>query len=140
MLGRDFFVINRWQKLFALVLAVLIWLAVRTGVSLNPVAEVGHGTRVFDRLPLTVLTTSTDLGRYRLEPEHVTIILRGDPAVLQGIRPGEIEAFVNLSENTPMGTRLIHVYPPEGTALVSVRPEEVLVERLPAAETGEVRK
>lgn len=140
MFGRDFFVTNRWQKLFALVLAVLIWLAVRAGVSLNPVEEVGHGTRQFDRLPLTVLTTSTDLGRYRLEPEHVTIILRGDPAILQNIRAGEIEAFVNLTENTPMGTRLIHVYPPEGTELISVRPEEVLVERLPAAETGEVRK
>ncbi len=140
MFGRDFFVINRWQKLFALILAVLIWLAVRTGISLNPAGDVGHEIRQFERLPLTVLTTSTDLGRYRLEPEHVTIILRGDPTVLQKVRPAEIEAFVNLAENTPMGTRLIHVYPPEGTAVVSVRPQEVLVERLPAAETGDVRK
>lgn len=134
MLGRDFFVINRWQKLLSLVLATLIWLAVRTGVSLNSPSEVGHGVRQFDRLPLTVLTTSTDLGRYRLEPEHVTIILRGDTGVLDKVAPAEIEAFVNLAENAPLGTRGIHVYPPSGTELVSVRPKEVLVERIPASE------
>lgn len=141
MRARDFFVINRWQKLFALFLAVLIWLAVRSGVTLTPAADdVGHEPRRFDQLPITVLTTSTDLGRYRLEPEFVSVILRGDATLLEKIKPSQIEVFVNLTEDSPMGTRPIHVYPPEGTELVSLQPREVLVDRLLAAEPNSVRK
>lgn len=130
MLGREFFVTNRWQKLFALFLAILIWLAVHSGVTLGPKTPPGHGHQEFAEVPLLVLTPAADLGRYRLQPEHVRVLLRGDPSVLKGVSSGAIEAFVSLAEGSPMGTRPIHVYPPAGTELISVMPDEVLVERL----------
>ncbi len=131
MLGRDFFVTNRWQKLFSLFLAVLIWLAVQSGVTLAPDAAPGHGHSEFRDVPLLVLTPAADLGRYRTRPESVQVLLRGDPSVLKLVNSRTIEAFVSLAEDSPMGTRKIHVYPPAGTAVISVEPEEVLVERLP---------
>lgn len=134
MLGHDFFVINRWQKLFALLLAVLIWLAVRSGIALAPPAgDVGHGIRQFDRIPVAALSSLSNPSRFRLEPELVTVILRGSPLVLEKIRDEQLEVFVNLSAGSGTnGTRPIHVYVPAGTELVSVRPREVLVDRLPA--------
>ena len=130
MLGRDFFVTNRWQKLFALFLAVLIWLAVHSGVALAPEGPPGHSHREFQDVPLLVLTPAADLGRYRLQPESVRVLLRGDPSVLKVVNSRAIEAFVSLAEDPAMGTRPIHVYPPAGTAVISVEPDEVLVERL----------
>lgn len=130
MLGRDFFVTNRWQKLFALVLAILIWFAVHSGVTLAPEAVAGHSHQEYAEVPLLVLTPAADLGRYRLQPESVRVLLRGDPSVLKVVNSRAIEAFVSLAEDSPMGTRPIHVYPPAGTALISVEPDEVLVERL----------
>lgn len=130
MLGREFFVTNRWQKLFALFLAILIWLAVHSGVTLAPEDPPGHGHQEFVDVPLLVLTPAADLGRYRLQPESVRVLLRGDPSILKVVNARTIEAFVSLAEDSPMGTRPIHVYPPAGTALISVEPAEVLVERL----------
>jgi hypothetical protein len=128
--GREFFVTNRWQKLFALSLAILIWLAVHSGVTPAPEGITGHLPREFPDVPIMVLTPATDLGHYRLQPKSVRVLLRGDPAVLKLINARAIEAFVSLAEDSPMGARPIHVYPPAGTALISVEPDEVLVERL----------
>lgn len=130
MLGREFFVTNRWQKLFALVLAILIWLAVQSGVTLAPEAAAGHGHHTFSDVPLMVLAPAAGLGQYRLQPESVRIMLRGNSSVLKAVNSRTIEAFVSLAEDPPMGPRPIHVYPPAGTALISVEPEMVRVERL----------
>jgi hypothetical protein len=136
MLGRDFFIINRWQKLFALFLAGLIWLAVRSGIALAPAqGEIGHDIRQFDHVPLAVLNWVSNETRFRLEPTQVSLVLRGDPSVLENVRADQLEVFVNLIENPPgKGTRPIHVYVPAGTELVSVRPREVLVDRLPTSD------
>jgi YbbR domain-containing protein len=130
---RDFFVTNRWQKLFSLVLATLIWLTVRSGIELAPLIEdLGHDARQFERLPITVLTSATDLGHYRVEPERVTVVLRGDRLLLEQVQAAQLEVYVNLVEATgKLGTRPVHVYAPSGTEVVTVQPREVLVERLP---------
>lgn len=130
---RDFFTTNRWQKLFSLVLATMIWFAVSSGVQLAPLMEdLGHDARQFEGLPITVLTQASDLGRYRVEPDRVTLVLRGDRVMLDAVEPVQLEVYVNLAEpGSRLATRPLHVYVPAGTELVSIHPREVLVERLP---------
>lgn len=129
----DLFTHNRWQKVFSLLFASLIWFAVHSGIGLNPQGSApGHEFRAFDGLPITVLTPAAAPGRYELAPAHVAVVLRGDAAVLAKVKPSDLEVYVNLAEATP--TRLprpIHVHAPPGTQVVSVNPAEARIERLP---------
>lgn len=123
---------NRWQKLFSVGLALLIWFTVRSTEGLRVSnLEIGH-TRTYDPVSITVLTSAADLGRYRVTPEMVHVELRGDPEVLERLLPSEVEAYVNLVDlrATPQSVSL-HVNPPPGTDLVSVSPARIQVDRLP---------
>ena len=126
------FTYNRWQKIFSLLLASLIWFAVRTGIGLNlRVDDVGRDGRRFAGLPITVLTTASDLGRYQVVPATVTLVLRGDPEVLKDLAPADIEVYVNLVEPGPgRSTRPIHFHAPAGTEVVTINPVEVQIERI----------
>ena len=132
---RDLFTHNRWQKAVSLLLASLIWFAVRSGIGLNlRVDDLGHDGRRFEGLPITVLTTAADLGRYRVTPDRVTLVVRGDPVRLKALGPAELEVYVNLVEPGPdHSTRPIHVHVPVGTEVVTVLPGEVQIERLASA-------
>ena len=132
---RELFTHNRWQKFFSLLLASLIWLAVRPGSGLSlRVDEAGRGEREFTGLPITVLTTASDLGRYQVAPDKITLLLRGDRETLERLTPSELEVYVNLVETSPdRSTRRIHVYAPAGTEVVTVSPAEVQIDRLASA-------
>lgn len=126
---------NRWQKIFSLLLASLIWFAVHSGLTLGlHNAPIGRDVRTFESRPITVLSSATDLGRYEVRPNGVTVLLRGEAARLAAIRPQDLEVYVNLIDSAllPM-TRPIHIYPPSGTEVVAVIPAEVRIERLPSA-------
>ena len=131
----ELFTRNPGQKIFSLVLASLIWFAVHAGLTLGSHGSpIGHDTRLFESRPITVLTAAADLGRYEVRPDRVSVLLRGDAAVLAKIRPQELEIYVNLVEPSPSRTtRLIHIFAPPGTEVVTVNPAEVMVERLPSA-------
>lgn len=132
MSWRALFLENRWQKLFSGCLAVLIWFTVRSTEGLQNAGSAGGRSRVFGDVSITVLTSAAALGRYRVAPETVRVVLRGNPEVLESLHPFEIEAYVNLVDlhATPQSV-LLHVNPPPGTDLVSVTPAKVLVDRLP---------
>ena len=131
MSWRAFIRENRWQKLFSVGLAVLIWFTVRSTEGLRVGGLDASHTRVFDRVSITVLTSAADLGRYRVTPESVRVELRGDPDVLEHLSAAELEAYVNLVDlrATPQSVSL-HVNPPNGTDLVTVLPSKVQVDRL----------
>ncbi len=122
---------NRWQKLFALGLSILIWFTVRSTERLRIIDDGADGTRVFASLPIVVLTAASDLGRYEVKPESVSVELRGDTSGLLQLPPNLIEAYVNLVDlgRTPESVE-IHVNPPPGTEVVSIRPNRVLVNRI----------
>ncbi len=130
---KHLFTHNRWQKIFSLLLASLIWFAVHSGIALNgPGPELGTEERTFDGLPITVLTPAADLGHYEVSPATVSVKLRGDPTALVKARPQDLEVYVNLVEASESRmTRSIHVYAPADTQVLSVTPAEVQIERLP---------
>jgi hypothetical protein len=128
---RELILANRWQKLFAFGLSVLIWFTVRSTEQLRILEDSADGTRTFLNVPIVVLTRSTDLGRYVVRPETVEIELRGTPSDLRQIPADLIEAYVNLVDlGTTPQMMDIHVNPPPGTGLISVTPARIQVDRL----------
>lgn len=131
MSWRDYILEHRWQKLFALGLAILIWFTVRSTEGLRIVDDASDGIRHFDNVPIVVLTSASDLGRYEVNPARVRVELGGAPERLRDLNPAMIEAYVNLVDlgNTPQAVN-IHVNPPAGTTVTLVDPGKVLVDRL----------
>ncbi|HTH49097.1 MAG TPA: CdaR family protein [Candidatus Limnocylindria bacterium] len=130
---KHLFTHNRWQKIFSLLLASLIWFAVHSGLGLSVSGtDMGRDTRSWDHLPITVLTPAADLGHYNVNPAQVSVVLRGDGGVLDKIRPQDLEVYVNLVEASESRmTRPIHIYAPADTQVLSISPAEVQIERLP---------
>lgn len=124
---------NRWQKLFSIGMAVMIWLTVPSTQALRIARDSSSELRAFPAVPITVLASASSLGRYRVNPSTVRVELRGDAEVLERLTPSELEAYVNLVDlrATPQLV-FIHVNPPPGTHLISVDPIKVLVDRLPS--------
>lgn len=77
---------NRWQKLTAFLLAVLIWLTVarklRNGGGVHLTFD--GSSRIFDGVPVHLLTADGSIGRCQLIPANVAVTLRGDPGVGRG--------------------------------------------------------
>jgi len=124
---------NRWQKLFSIGMAVLIWLTVPSTQGFRISRAGDSELRVFPAVPITVLAKASSLGRYQVTPSTVRVELRGDPEVLDRILPSELEAYVNLVDlrATPQ-LIFLHVNPPPGSQLISVDPIKVLVDRIPS--------
>lgn len=130
---REFVTYNRWQKVFSLLFAILIWFNVRQSVENNggdPVVPEAY-SRTFEHLPIRVLTLASDLEQVRVTPGEVTVVLRGRPELLNRLRPQDVEVYVNLTEEPPPPSdrRPVHVNAP-GVQLGSVSPQEVLIERV----------
>ena len=121
---------NPCQKFFSLLLAALIWSTVHFGIGQEPRGEDPSGNlRSFQNLPITVLTTASDLTRYEVSPTTVQLTLRGDHTLLERVHPAELEVYVNLTEISPVRIkRRLHVNAPPGLQVVLLQPEEVLVE------------
>ncbi|HAB16093.1 MAG TPA: CdaR family protein [Verrucomicrobiota bacterium] len=122
---------HRGQKLFALGLAVLIWLTVRSTEGIRIGDGSTDGRQVFPNVPIVVLTSAADLGRYAVSPEFVNVELSGDPDVLRRVSAQSVEAYVNLVDlgSTPQMIA-IHANPPDGTTLVALDPTRVRVDRI----------
>lgn len=133
---REFVQYNFGWKVAAVVLSTMIWLTVRFG-------ERGPGTSLFSNteartlanIPVRVLTIASDASRFRVAPEKIEVILRGDASALRRIQSGDVEAYVNLAdvqEAQSLQMR-IHVYAPVGIRVESVQPPNARIEKLPEA-------
>jgi YbbR domain-containing protein len=125
---------NPWQKGFSVLLATLIWFTVRPGPSFGlSITGDRENERTFDKVAISVLSTASDTNTYRLEPAHVELRVRADPAIVSRLRQGDVEIYVNVT--TPIGSpvaRPIHVQVPSGVEIISVTPSTALVEHLSA--------
>jgi hypothetical protein len=135
---RDLLTHNPWQKFFSLLLAGLIWFTVRYGIGQDPRGDESTGNyRTFKGLPITVLMTASDLGRYQVSPATVNVTLKGDPATLDRLQSSELEVYVNLIDHSPPHmTRRIHVNVPAGVQISDLQPRDVQIERLVNPATG----
>jgi len=120
-----------WLKLFSLLLAILVWLAVwaNSGRDL--------GSREFDARDVTTNLTSqpilimTESGAHpplNVEPPLVDIAVRGSHSQVSKLEANEVRAFVRMSERGDFdGAVPVHVQLPREIVLVMVSPASVRV-------------
>lgn len=136
LLFRDF-----WLKVFALVLAILIWLTVWhffISKDVSPAAALSttrSEDRTFYNIPVLVMSAAADVRDFKVSPGEVAIKVRGEPGKLRSLeqrmrddpQAREIRALVDLTGIEPArGTRKkIVVTTPADITFEQVEPDEV---------------
>jgi len=129
---RDYILDRFWLKLFSFILATLIWFTVHSNqtdakLTWTPFRPVE--TREFER-PVRLATLPMNRKLFNVEPVIVTVVVRGNTALLDRITPSDIQPFVNLTDASDSpGTYPIEVRGlPRNVTVERVTPSMVLVE------------
>lgn len=122
---------NFGWKLFSLVLAVALWLTIRT-FSNDPAAANPPGalmTHTFNALPVLVVSAAADVREFTVQPESVQVTVSGRPAVIAALDSKAIRAMVDLTEIESARDlrQRVEVSTLPGVTVVSVVPAEVVV-------------
>jgi len=122
----------RW-KLLSLALAAVIWGAV-DNITSNKSARVENplSPRVehtFSRLPVLVVSSAADVRECKVQPESVSVTVKGPPEIMTQVTEREIEVRVDLSdiESARSLRKRVIVSTPPGVTFLSVEPTEVSV-------------
>jgi YbbR domain-containing protein len=122
-----------WLKLFSLVLAILMWFtissALRQAIPSAPLGTGAQASRTFVNVPVVVLSSAPQAGRFRIQPETVELTVLGDASSVNHLQDGDMRVVVDL-----IGIEAVHdlmkrveVTKPAGVATVKVVPEQVMV-------------
>ena len=133
MAFRDYILDRFWLKLFSFILATLIWFTVQSKTqtpfrfATNPFRT--KETREISR-PVRLLLLPTTRRFFKPEPVEVRVTIRGNPAVLDRLNPGEIDAQVNLTDATDSAAsyRVKAENIPPGIEVIEIVPAMVMVE------------
>jgi YbbR domain-containing protein len=115
-----------WLKLFSLMLAVLLWLAVWFANR----KDTGIDQRVLSKMvPVTLLASAEDVHGFRASPSEVAVTVQGDPKVLQSLQTNDLRAIVDLTGVAAARelSKRIEVSVPAGITPLRVMPAEVQV-------------
>ncbi len=111
-------------KIVSVVMAILLWVIVSSS---NPTQTTN---RSFGPIPLSQSSlTRSNLLVGTLDPNTVTVTLKGSPQSVQNASVRQIAAFVDLGDIVRAGTYSVpvRVSVPEATSLVSVVPNHIVV-------------
>src|SRR5580698_6694677 len=103
MAYRDYILHNFWWKLLSLLLAALTWLTIETAfkneekLRETPVV-VGPSSRSFPSIPVTVLSSVANAGRFKVMPSTVKVEVRGSQEELESLQMQDIKAFVDVTD------------------------------------------
>ena len=136
MLLRSLIFDHIWLKLFSLVLATLIWLAIRSNLVST---ESQHASRVLGeptvrklaRLPVFLLQDSTGHQPVVVEPSFVDVSVRGSDFRLAELRASDVHVFVRLTEGRTAGSFPVEVRAPNGITVFLITPASVQVKPSP---------
>jgi len=130
---RQFLFRDFWLKLFSLVLAVLIWLTVSFAIrkDVSPVAALAGPIveQTYYNIPVRIIFSAADVRSVKVNPSEVEIKVRGETRLLQGLKPDNIRAVVDLTGiEAARGLRKrIEITTPAGVTFVQVVPDQVEV-------------
>jgi len=120
-----------WLKLFSLLLAMLVWLAVHANVAREISArefDAREATRNFLARPILILNDSGGHAPVSVEPATVDVALRGPAGELERLDDGEVRAFVRVPDRGDFSGPLpVQVQRPAGTSLILAAPTTVQV-------------
>lgn len=129
---RDLILKHFWLKLFSVILAGLIWLAISANLGkevLSPAAGAKtDALRTFSQCPVLLMTATTDHHAYTVEPSQVSVIVRGPAAVVDQLQEREIHTYVeSKTPRDPTGETPVKVHAPQGVIVVHVSPQNVTI-------------
>lgn len=134
---RNLFLRDVWLKLFSLGLAILTWkivsLAIAKQVSPSAVLPIENQERTFPNVPVLVMSTAADPRIFRVDPSTVQVDVRGQAAVVGGLRDADIRAMVDLRdiESAQNLRKKIELLTPPGVNWSHSQPDEVQITTLP---------
>jgi hypothetical protein len=125
-LFRDF-----WLKLLSLAMAVMIWFtvwfAIRKDVSPGSTFSGPISEQTYYNLPVRIIFSAADVRAVKVEPNTVDVRVRGEKRMLDGVKPQDIHAVVDLTgiEAARSLSKRIEISTPAGITLVEVLPGQV---------------
>ena len=120
-------------KLLSLALAAVIWGVVNNVTTTKPVVVENplspRVERTFTRLPVLVVSSAADVRECKVQPEYVSVTVRGAPEIMTQVTDREIEVRVDLTdiESARNLRKRVIVSSPPGVTFLSVDPPEVEV-------------
>ena len=122
---REFIVKAFGWKLLSLGLAVAIWLIVK-GFSGDSVSQ---DERTFADLPAQVVSGTTDVRTFKVNPGVVQVTVKGRPDLIKALTGQEIRVYVDgsIADPTQSFRQRVDVSAPTRITIVKVEPTEVEV-------------
>jgi YbbR domain-containing protein len=132
MRWRDLVLENVWLKVFALLLASLVWFAVNThltGDSAWPFALAPSDMRrEFPGRPVLVLRLPTDHRMFEVEPGEVRVFVGGPAVLLRQVHDNDVNVFVRVPNLADASTEMpLVVQAPKGVTVIRTEPATVRV-------------
>ena len=121
---RDLILKNLGWKMLSLGLAVAIWWGIRPSID-----DDGASVRTFDEIPIQIVSSTTDVRAFRVDPEKVSISVQGPSQMIDVLTDREIRAFVDVTyaDTSQNFNRPLRIATPPGITLMRVDPAEVTV-------------
>src|SRR5437867_7115727 len=125
---RDYILNHVGWKIGSVISAVLIWFAIyfpNKDSFQSSESRILFSSTMSRALPVTVMTTATDLRAFTITPKEVEVTVRGDSGVLNKLKLSEMQAFVNLSDvkDETNFQKRVNVYAPTNVLSIRVVPE-----------------
>lgn len=130
---RDFIFKDFGLKFVSLALAALLYFtvffAIRNEAPALSSLTLDTDTLVLPRVPVSVLSSASDVLDFKVDPEVVAVTIQGDSKKLAGLRSTEIRAWLDLTGvQAAAGLRKhVEISTPPRVTYVRVQPPEVLV-------------
>jgi hypothetical protein len=117
-------------KAFSVILALVIWITVKSvsteaPVGIDPLST--WATRAFTNLPVLVVSAAADVREFKVSPETVDVRISARPERIAEVLDKDIHVTVDLTDiQSARGLRKrVDVSTPTGVTIVSVTPQEV---------------
>jgi YbbR domain-containing protein len=123
---------NLGWKLASVILAAVVWFAAdygmrRTAFQATDFAE--SGRRTLNNVPITIMAAANEPSQFIVQPSEVSLTLRGDKGLLEGLQPSDLTVYVNLVGITEARElrKKVDVHLPPGVTISMMVPADVLV-------------
>jgi hypothetical protein len=122
-------------KLVSVILAALVWWRIDTLLvtNLRTTNAVANSTRTREfTLPVRVMTSARESRGFEVTPAQVVVTVGGGAATLQGLKPDQLQVYVDAAtlSDAPTSQATVAVNMPDEVSLVKVTPRQVAVQRL----------
>jgi YbbR domain-containing protein len=106
-----------WLKSISLVLAILIWLTVKSDLGSS------ERTRTFPNRPILLLTDKAEHVAVAANPSQASITVRGPAGLVNELTDQDIHVYVRLQDPRQIGGELpVHAHVPSGATVVLINP------------------